>query len=208
MIRLGIVLVFAAAGAASAQTDNLIWQPPTLDFPDTLPRATISKEMIARLRVAKLEITLEQTPLIEVQKKLGGTIGRRGDAGEALQWLCFHGANSKGRWALWLENSEMGGGSVNGFALQRIARNATVDSRCLTQDVKLDLPVGLGIGLTETQVRRILGKPTAVYHHTLIYNYEHEETIRNEPFTASNTVAASFRGRVVWAIQVWKSTSN
>ena len=172
------------------------------------PAGEISKEMIARLRVAKLEITLEQTPLIEVQKKLGGTIGRRGDAGESLQWLCFHGADSEGRWALWLESSEMGGGSVNGFALQRISRKATVDSRCLTQGVKLDLPVGLGIGLTEMQVRRILGKPTAVYHNTLIYDHEHEETVRNEPFTASNTVAAAFRGRVVWSIQVWKTTSN
>ncbi len=95
-----------------------------------------------------MQVNLEETPLKEVQKGLGGTIGSRGDASEALRWLCFHGSDAKGRWALWLESN------------------------------------------------------------TLIFDHEHQKTVRNEPFTASNTVYVELRGGGVWAVQVWKATSN
>jgi hypothetical protein len=128
MSRIVFALLLATA-AAFAQSDRIIWQPPTLHLPDTLPHATVPKEIITSLRVARMQVILEETPLKDVQKTLGGTIASRGDASEALQWLCFHGSDSKGRWALWLESSEMGGGHVDGFAWQRIAEKATLDRR-------------------------------------------------------------------------------
>ncbi len=205
----GIVIaaLLAITSAAFAQSAG-IWQPPTLDLPDRLPQATVSKEMITKLRVAEMQIILEETPLNDVQKNLGGVIGSRGDANEALQWLCFHGSDAKGRWVLWLESSEMGSGNVDGFAWQRMAEKATLDSRCLTQDVEIDLPVRLAIGLTESDVLGCLGTPTAKYRNTLIFDHEHQETVRNEPFTSSNTVYLELRSGVVWAVQVWKTTSN
>jgi len=126
--------------------------------------------------------------LKEVEKNLGGAIGSRGDASEALQRLCFHGSDADGRWALWLESSEMGGGTIDGFALQRIPSKATVDRRCRTEETQIDLPIRLGIGLTESEVRGILGTPTAKYGNTLVFHHEHQEKVHNEPFTASNTV--------------------
>jgi hypothetical protein len=207
MSRIGIAILLVTA-AAFAQSDRIIWQPPTLDLPDTLPHATISKEIITKLRVAKMQVILEETPLKEVHKGLGGTIGSRGDASEALQWLCFHGSDAKGRWALWLESSEMGGGTVDGFTWQRIAEKATLDRRCRTQAVEIELPIQIAIGLTESEVRGTLGTPTAKHRNTLIFDHEHQETIRNEPFTASNAVYVELRGGVVWAVQVWKATSN
>jgi hypothetical protein len=203
-----VIAILLAAAAAFAQSDRVIWQPPTLDLPDTLPQATVSKEMITKLRVAKMQVVLEETPLNDVQKNLGGTIGAHGDASEALQWLCFHGSDARGRWALWLESDEMGGGSVDGFAWQRIPEKAILDRRCRTQAVEIELPIRLAIGLTESQVRGNLGTPTAKLRNTLVFDHEHQETIRNEPFTASNTVYVELRSGVVWSVQVWKITSN
>jgi hypothetical protein len=96
MSRIGIAILLATA-AAFAQSDHIIWQPPILDLPDMLTHATVPKEIITKLRVAKMQVILEETPLNDVEKDLGGTIGSRGDASEALQWLCFHGSDSKGR---------------------------------------------------------------------------------------------------------------
>jgi hypothetical protein len=210
MNRIVIAVLLAATAAAFAQSDGIVWQPPplTLDLPDALPHATISKQMITKLRVAKKQVILEETPLNDVQKYLGGTIGQRGDASEALQWLCFHGADAKGRWVLWLESDEMGGGNVDGFAWQRIAEKATLDRRCRTQAVEIELPIQIALGLTEPEVRGKLGTPTAKHRNTLIFVHEHQETIRNEPFTASNTVYVELRSGVVWTVQVWRITSN
>jgi hypothetical protein len=207
-MRCIVITILLATTATFAQSDPIIWQPPILDLPDTLPHATVSKEMITKLRVAKMQVILEETPLNDVQKNLGGTIGSRGDASEALQWLCFHGLDAKGRWALWLESSEMGGGNVDGFAWQRIDEKATLDRRCRAHAVEIGLPIQVAIGSTESEVRRNLGTPTAKHRNTLVFYHEHQETIRNEPFTASNTVYVGLRRGVVWSVQVWKTTSN
>lgn len=216
MSRILIAVLFVTACVASAQTasDRLnsrspIWQPPTLEFPEPFPPATVSQEMITTLRVAGVQIILDQTPLIDAQKKLGGTIGQRGDASESLHWLCFYGTDKNGRWALWLESDEMGGGSIDAFTLQRIDRNAKPDRRCRgVSDGGINLPIKLDVGLTETQVRKTLGTPTAKFRDTLIFDHEHQETVRNELFTESNIVAVALRRGVVWAIGVWKSGSD
>lgn len=209
MSRVIVILFLLIASAAAAQSSaSIVWQPPTLDLPETSPKASIPKEMITTLRVGKLSITLEETPLRDVARHFGGTVGSRGDASEALQWLCLHGSDAGGRWALWLESSEMGGGTIDGFALQRISSKATVDQRCRTEAVQIDLPVRLRIGLKESEVRKILGAPTAKYRNTLIFDHEHEQKIGNEPFTASNSVYVVLSDDVVWGIQVWKTTSN
>jgi hypothetical protein len=155
MSRVALALLLATISPAFVQSSRTIWQPPTLDLPNTLPQATVSKEMITKLRVEKMQIILEETPLNDVQKNLGGTIGSRGDASEALLWLCFHGSDANGPWALWVESTEMGGGNVDGFAWQRIPKEATLDHRCRTQDVAVELPIRLALGLTEPEVRRL-----------------------------------------------------
>jgi hypothetical protein len=188
MSRIVIAVFLAVASAALAQSTGIVWQPPKLDLPDSLPKASVRKEMITTLRIGKVPIILEETPLKDVEKNLGGAIGSRGDASEALQRLCFHGSDADGRWALWLESSEMGGGTIDGFALQRIPSKATVDRRCRTEETQIDLPIRLGIGLTESEVRGIQGTPTAKYGNTLVFHHEHQEKVHNEPFTASNTV--------------------
>lgn len=208
MSRITLALLLVATAAAFAQSAGVVWQPPTLDLPDSLPKANISKEMITTLRIENVPIVLEKTQLTNVAEILGGTIGSRGDASEALHWLCFHGSDANGRWALWLESDELGGGAVDGFALQQIPKKAKIDRRCATKEVRVDLPIRLAIGLTETEARGVLGAPTTKYRNTLVFDHEHEEKIRNELFTASNTVYVVLQSGVVSAIQVWKITSN
>ncbi len=58
-----VICILLTIAAAFAQSDRTIWQPPTLDLPDTLPHATVAKEMITKLRVSKMQIILEETPL-------------------------------------------------------------------------------------------------------------------------------------------------
>jgi hypothetical protein len=102
----------------------------------------------------------------------------------------------------------MGGGTINGFAWQRIDEKATLDRRCRTRAVEIELPVQIAIGLTESEVLENLGTPTAKHRNTLVFDHEHQETVRSEPFTSENTVYVKLRGGVVWAVQVWKITSN
>lgn len=214
-----LAILFAITCTAVAQNsgDSVgrnappIWEPPTLDFPETSPEPTIPKMMITSLRLANMKIILEETTLENVKTRLGGDAGHSGDASNAVEWLCFCGTDPDGRWALWLESSEMGGGRVDGFALQRRDADANVDRRCRmlrTEDGGFRLPIALRLGMTETQVRSLLGKPTLRYRNTVTFDHGHEEIIRNEPFTVSNGVSVGIRGGVVWAIQVWKDTSN
>jgi hypothetical protein len=53
-----------------------------------------------------------------------------------------------------------------------------------------------------------LGPPTTKHGNTLIFDHEHQETIRNEAFTVSNGVDIELRSGVVWTVQVWKTTSD
>jgi|GEM_PF-1432454 hypothetical protein len=216
-VRIAFFLAVICAACAQIATDSptndglLVWQPPKLQFPHTLPPPTVSKEIITTLRVAAVPIILEETKLEDVKTRLGGSIGQRGDASEFLEWLCFYGTDANGRWGLWLESSEMGGGWVDGFALERLGRNARTDRRCRMireGEGGIELPIALRLDLTEMQVRKILGKPTVRYRSTLIFDHEHQETIRNEPATVSNTVAVALRDGVVWAIQVWKDSTS
>src|ERR1700733_6499388 len=113
--------------AASGQT---VWEPPTeLAVPgDAKP--SVRREPITRLRVNAFTVILEETTLSDVQSHLGGTIGQRGDASEALAWLCFHAHDAGGLWALWLEAGEIHGGAVGAFQLRRLDGATQFDQRC------------------------------------------------------------------------------
>jgi hypothetical protein len=190
-----VILILLTTAAAFAQSDRTIWQPPTLDLPDTLPRATVSKERITKLRVSKMQVILEETPLSDVQKNFGGTVGASGEASEALHWLCFHGSDAKGRWALWLESDEMGGDNVDGFAWQRIAENTTIDRRCRTQPIEIELPIQLAIGLTESEVRGILGTPTSEHRNTLVFDHEHQDYPQRTLYCIEHRVCSASQRR-------------
>src|SRR5450755_632265 len=121
----------------------------------------------------------------DVRTHLGGTIGHTGDAAAYQEWLCFHGTDSKGRWVLWLESGEIDGGMVGSFQWQRLAKHAEIDQRCrMLQNAAVELPIALQLGITEKEVLKTLGAPTVRRGDRLIYVHEHDESIRNEPYTS------------------------
>ena len=155
-------------------------------------------------RLAGLEI-------LDAQKRFGGTIGDRGDAGDAIGWLCLDGSNKNGPWILWLISGEINGPTIGGFQWRRLSPGETPDRRCSRiPDDKggIELPIALHFGMTEAEVQKLLGRPTVTRSKTFFFSHEHEAVIDKEKYTVSNDVAVVFRGGRLWEIEVVKTTSN
>ena len=164
--------------------------------------------MITFLEVQGMRVRLEHTELEKVRATLGGVIGHRGDAGDFVQWLCYHGTDDRGRYALWIESSEIDGPMVGGFHLRRISSTQKLDSRCQVLAGQPKLPLKLGLGISEKQVAAQLGRPTTNRKRLLIYEHEHETKGHGQPYTAMNSVGIEIESEAVAAIEVWKSTTN
>jgi hypothetical protein len=205
------VVLFFAAMVGSVVGQGL-WEPSDMmKILDPVPKSSVPRELVTRLRVGTANVVLEQTALKEVQALLGGTIGHRGDAGEYLQWICVHGADPSGRWALWLESGETHGDAIGAFVLRRIPALGHVDERCSTlsqTSQSVTLPVPLQLGASEGEVIKVLGRPTVRHNDILFYVHEHEELLRGETFSTSNIVAVAVRRGIVEAIQVSRVTVN
>ena len=208
-----VLLVFAAFPQTVTQSGprrhQMVWEPPAWNFPQNA-KASVPKEMLAKLRVSTYDITLEETSMEDAAKRFGGTIGSKGDAGDFLEWLCLHGTDAADDWVLWLESGEIDGGYVGSFQWQRIQSGAAFDARCaaLPSAGHVRLPVAVHLGSTEADVLKALGQPTLRSSERLIYLHEQDESIRGEPYNSSNIVIVRVRNGRVWAIAVSKTTSS
>jgi hypothetical protein len=208
------MILFAATLLPAQQQpfehQSLVWEPPPVtEFPASV-KPTVRKQMIASLRVSDLPIVLEKTEMAAVQKKPGGSMGSRGDAGSALQWLCFHGVSANGKWVLWLMSGEIDGPSIGGFRWQKVAEGRGFDARCqaFTGDGVVVLPAAIRPGVPEGDVLHAFGQPSWKSSNTLFYLHEHDESIHNQPYTEMNTLKVLVRDGIVWSIEVWKSTTS
>ena len=155
-------------------------------------------------RVASLFMT-------ELRKQYRAEIGQQGDASEFLQWVCMTGTADGQRWVLWLESGEIDGGNVSGFQLRRIGGQLKLDTRCRTIGASANIstmPNILTVGMTESEVVKVLGTPTARKPNFLYYEHQRKTVIRSEPYDVVNNVTLVLRNGVAWAIQVWKTTSS
>jgi len=197
--------------AQNNSDELLVWEPQPLLKIHAYPPATVPKPMITSLHISNFAIVLEETKLEAAESRFGGQIGSSGDAGDALGWLCLQGSDSAGRWVLWLESDEIDGPYVGSFQWRRVAANVQFDRRCQVLgnvDNEVALPIKLRLGSSESQVLQILGKPTFRKGNTLFYEHEHNRTIRNEPWTSTNTVIIVLRHGVIWALDVDQSTRS
>jgi hypothetical protein len=222
MNRIGLIALamIAAVCVSPAQTGSrpvadrgkaVVWSPPNVGWWDEMPKATVPKVMIGSLRVAGLPIVLEKTNLEDAHKHFGGTIGSQGDASESLGWICLDGRDKEGAWILWLFSGEIDGPAIGGFEWRHLSTSEKPDHRCShlpKNSIGIELPIVLHLGMTEAEVRTLLGSPTAAREMTLFYCHEHQTVIRKEDYTVSNNVAIVFRKGAVWAIEVTKTTSN
>jgi hypothetical protein len=198
---------------SKSHSPRMVWEPPDWSFPQNV-KANVQDEMLSSFRVSSYEIVLERTAMKDAQQRLGGQIGSRG--GDALEWLCFHGANEMGRWVLWLENDEISEGIVGAFQWRQLSENDVLDPRCQAlrrEDSMITLPLpSFTLGATQSQVLKSLGSPTARDSERLIYLHEHDVTPKavrdNYSVVSSNTVIVRLRNGVVWAIQASKTTSD
>ena len=220
-MKLGVyVLLGVLACPGVAQTANhspsdtkelVVWEPPQSWYPQPYPKPTVPRELVGQLHVANMDIVLEETRMKDVQARLGGSIGHRGDAGEYLEWVCVHGTDEIGEWALWIEGGEIHGGTVGGFQWQRVPSTAKFDKRCPTlskADSAITLPIAIGLGTTEAELLRILGKTSVREGDNFRFAHQHEETIRGESYTSDNQVSVFVRKGTVWALHVWKTTTS
>ncbi len=202
---------YAQNGKSNHDPGEVIWKPPPIKWPDDSPAATIPKVMISTLRVGNFRVILENTKLEDVRKHFGGTIGSDGDAGDFQAWLCLRGGDPNGPWILWLTSGETDGPAIGGFEWKRLSPSEVPDRRCrlVSQGSGgIQLPLAIHPGMTEVDVRRVLGRPTVALGMTLFFFHEHQEMIHQLPFTAENAIAIVFRDGKVSVIQVWKSTMN
>jgi hypothetical protein len=165
--------------------------------------------MIRGLNVAGWPIVLEETELIAAQKHFGGAIGGRGDAGEALAWLCLYWHDKRASWVLWLESFEINGPTIGGFRWQQLSANSKMDERCQPlrgDNASFSLPRALRLGMKEVAVVAMLGQPSLRNGDMVIYAHEHDLTIRSEPYTMSNDIIITYRVGRIWAIEVLHST--
>lgn len=207
---LAVLVAYSQDSSGRNATEvGAIWGPPEIAWPIIRFQPTVPKEMISTLIVAGWPIKLEETELIAVQKHFGGTIGNRGDAGEALGWLCLYRRDQRTSWILWLESSEIDGPTIGGFRWQELSAESRMDKKCQElrgDDTSVELPLSLRPGTREADVRAALGQPSASNGDIAIYEHQHDVTIRSEPYEVSNIVMITYRNERVWAIEVWHST--
>jgi hypothetical protein len=209
MLRSWCLILLLISEAFTQTSPRVVWEPPDWNFPQEV-KATVPKEMLKSLRVSTVGVTLEQTRLDKVGQALGAEIGAKGDAGDAMQWLCLRGKRGGNDWILWLESGEIDGGYVGSFQWQSISGAAKIDDRCHgftgTAAIKLSLP--LKLGMTEAELLKVLGQPSLRRGERFIYLHEHEGSSNGIPFDSSNIVIVRIRAGKVTSIAVSKTTSS
>lgn len=205
------VLFGQDSGRQTPRPSRVIWGPPNLKLPSTFPKPSVKREMIRGLRIDGWPVALEETELTQAQKHFGAAVGSRGDASEALSWICLQGNDDQGTWAMWLYSGEIDGPAIGGFQWQRVPPEVRLDHRCrplIRPQGSVELPIRLALGMSEADVMAGLGRPSGRFHNLAIYEHAHQVTIRNEPYTVENNILIEYSDGKVSTVIVNHTTSD
>lgn len=205
------VLTFCAIPVRAQKEPHLIWEPPIFELPSQFPKPTKPKPIITGLKVAGISIQLEDTHLDAASKSLRAQEGSRGDAGEALGWICLYGRDHKGTWGLWLMSGEIDGPAIGSFQWQMFPSDTKFDSRCRflgNSENTVDLAVDFRLGMTESQVEAVIGTPTSKFRNVRIYSHEHSLRLNSESYSADNDVFIRYESGAVSAMLVHYAVSS
>jgi len=210
VIALATLPLFAQAPPRSHSGREVFWAPPSIDLPDEHPDSNVRREIVGSIQVGAKTIVLNKTPRAAAQKLLGGTVGMQGDAADWEAWLCYYGGDARGPWVLCLSSSEVDNENVDGFQWMSLSPGQHPDRRCklISGDNAIKLPIDLRLGMSDSEVRRVLGKPTLAAGNLLEYSHEHHKIINKLDFTVTNDVNVVLEAGKVRTIQVWRSVMN
>ena len=196
-----IVWMLACVRAAIAQAP---WEPPSISDGPQLPPIAVPSDLIPALRIGSVDVLLNRTPLAAVARQFEARIGRRGDANDALGWICLTGRDAGGRWVLWLESGEIHGGAIGAFQLRRIGAAERIDSRCVSSRADIRTLAAVRLGMSRADVKRLLGEFSGT-PAMVSYLYEH-------PGPADSTIEALlsmlFAGDTLTAFEVWRTETK
>lgn len=201
----GLLVAGAIPLNAQSRQRQAIWEPPGFELPSQFPKPTKPKPIITSLKVSGISIRLEHTHLDTVGRSLQAPVGSRGDASEALGWVCLYGRDDKGLWGLWLMSGEIDGPAIGSFQWQRFPSDAMFDHRCkFVPDSAhaIDLPVHIRLGMTASQVESAIGTPTSKFQNIQVFSHEHSLTSKGEPYSADNGVFIRYDNDTVSAMLV------
>ena len=199
---LQIVCAMVTTGALAAPISPY----KALGLPDTL-NSTRPLKPITAIEAGGFTMRLEKTMLEDVKKRFGGIKQASGDAGDAVEWLCYF--DRKSSMLYWfISNVEMGQGRLTQIAIQGSSDGAS-SSGCgrapasLT-GIELDVP-SIGSSLSAVVGYFKGGKPNRAGSLA----YANERPVKGmDGFTTSQSVQYSIRAGRVRTVSVSQVTSN
>jgi hypothetical protein len=202
--------VFVLVGAADVPS----WEPPVMWTESSLPEPSVGRDFVSKLKVGSLQVVLEQTMLADVSRQFGAPVGHRGDAGEAVSWVCLLGQDQGGPWAVWLESGEIHGGAIGAFLLKRRAPAERFDSRCVALAAPVAIPLPIRLDMSRTEVVGLLGQPAAKSGRTELYSgcqrVKLQPTGAHEAqdFDLCSSLYVRFKAELLEAFEVWRTTTS
>ena len=196
-----IVWTIACARLATAQAQ---WEPPSISDGPQLPPIAVSSDLMPSLRIGSVDVVLNRTPLAAIARQFEARIGRRGEANDALGWICLTGRDAGGRWMLWLQSGEIHGGAIGAFQLRRIGAAERIDSRCVISRADIRTLAAVRLGTSRADVKRLLGEFSGA-PAMVSYLYEHPGPADS---TIESLISVLFAGDTLTAFEVWRTETK
>lgn len=163
------------------------------------------------VHAGSVDIVLEKTSLFDVQRAFGGTLQHEGDAGEATEWLCYAGLNTRGEPTLfWFSSGEMGGAeeSILSVAQQPNPGGKLPDGCASAPHELTHIEFGVpGVGATLGDVSSHVGtaKPDADGHFHYAASYP---SSASKDFTVTQTLVYTTKKNVITGVAITQVTSD
>ncbi|WP_443747479.1 hypothetical protein [Asticcacaulis solisilvae] len=145
--------LMAFAGSALAAGPRFSPPSPLIDADAAKPGQTAFARTFS---IGTWSGQFEQTRLTDVQKRFGGQIEREGDAGSAMQWLCYDLPAQHQR--VWLSSYEINGGAVADVTMWGVAAPANSPSCAPLKDT-VSVDGFMALGAAQTDITGRLGAP-------------------------------------------------
>jgi hypothetical protein len=213
-MRITISTLVAVALALGLIAASPVWEPPRMWLDDTVPEPSGTHDFMPNLNIGSFSVVLEQTPLQNASTRFHAVIGRRGDAGESLEWVCLEGTDAQGKLMLWLESGEIHGPAIGGVLVQRLSSDQAVDERCGRLAAPITMPLTVRLGMTKRAVLGSLGRPTSERDEAVNYSSCHTvklkvgRTAEPQTFDQCSSLSVRFEKGVVCAFEVWRTTTS